>query len=89
MSIAAPAGQTGNAAAQQASGATVGSQTSGSQTLAGPTSAEAAKANLTLGTGTTKVAMLLPLSAPEARARTAEKCMMARGWPWPIWATSS
>ena len=48
--IAAPAGQTGNAAAQQASGATVGSQTSGSQTLAGPTSAEAAKANLTLGT---------------------------------------
>ena len=71
--IAAPAGQTGNAAAQQASGATVGSQTSGSQTSAGPTSAEAAKANLTLGTGTTKVAMLLPLSAPGSTGENGRK----------------
>ncbi|MBN9552951.1 MAG: ABC transporter substrate-binding protein, partial [Alphaproteobacteria bacterium] len=73
--ITAPAGQ--------ASGPTQGSptqgsppqagQTPGSQTLAGPTSAPAAKANLTLGTGSTKVTMLLPLSAPGSTGENGRK----------------
>ncbi|MDX8441618.1 ABC transporter substrate-binding protein [Mesorhizobium australafricanum] len=68
--IAAPAGQAGSAAApsQQASSATVGSPTQG-----GPTSATAAQAKLTLGTGPTKVAMLLPLSAPGGTGENGRK----------------
>ncbi|MDX8455522.1 ABC transporter substrate-binding protein [Mesorhizobium sp. VK9D] len=68
--IAAPAGQAGSAAApaQQASSATVGSPTQ-----SGPTSATAAQAKLTLGTGPTKVAMLLPLSAPGGTGENGRK----------------
>lgn len=67
--IAAPAGQAGTPAApaQQASGQTLASATSG-----GPTSA-AAKAQLTLGAGPTKVAMLLPLSAPGSTGENGRK----------------
>ncbi|TIR21996.1 MAG: ABC transporter substrate-binding protein [Mesorhizobium sp.] len=79
--IAAPAGQAGAAAAQQASGATAGNpapaaQSAGiatSATSSGPTSATAAKANLTLGTGPTKVTMLLPLSAPGSTGENGRK----------------
>ncbi|RTL98921.1 MAG: ABC transporter substrate-binding protein [Hyphomicrobiales bacterium] len=78
--IAAPAGQAGGAAAssQQAGSPIQGSapqagQTPGSQTLAGPTSASAAKAKLTLGTGSTKVTMLLPLSAPGSTGENGRK----------------
>lgn len=68
--IAAPAGQTGAAAApaQPASGETSSSATSG-----GPTSVADAKANLTLGTGPTKVTMLLPLSAPGSTGESGRK----------------
>ncbi|TPI13124.1 ABC transporter substrate-binding protein [Mesorhizobium sp. B4-1-3] len=74
--IAAPAGQAGAAAApaQQASVETPGSPASGSATSGGPTSAAAdAKAQLTLGTGPTKVAMLLPLSAPGSTGQNGRK----------------
>lgn len=86
--IAAPAGQAGSAATQQASSATQGSQTqtlaaqvpaaqgagtASSATSSGPTSATAAKANLTLGTGPTKVTMLLPLSAPGSTGENGRK----------------
>ncbi|MBZ9764428.1 ABC transporter substrate-binding protein [Mesorhizobium sp. CA8] len=72
--IAAPAGQTGAAAApaQQASGQTL-SPALGSTTSGGPTSVVAAKAQLTLGTGPTKVAMLLPLSAPGTTGENGRK----------------
>lgn len=68
--ITAPAGQAGTpaASAQQASGQTLASATSG-----GPTSAAAAKAQLTLGAGPTKVAMLLPLSAPGSTGENGRK----------------
>jgi ABC-type branched-subunit amino acid transport system substrate-binding protein len=67
--IATPAGQAGGAApSPQASSQTLGSATSG-----GPTSAAAAKANLTLGTGSTKVTMLLPLSAPGSTGENGRK----------------
>ncbi|RUX34500.1 ABC transporter substrate-binding protein [Mesorhizobium sp. M2A.F.Ca.ET.042.01.1.1] len=79
--IAAPAGQAGAAAAQQASSATTGNpapaaQSAGiatSATSSGPTSAVAAKANLMLGTGPTKVTMLLPLSAPGSTGENGRK----------------
>lgn len=79
--IAAPAGQAGSAAAQQASSATPGNPapaaqgagTATSATSSGPTSAVAAKANLTLGTGPTKVTMLLPLSAPGSTGENGRK----------------
>ncbi|WP_430694892.1 ABC transporter substrate-binding protein [Mesorhizobium montanum] len=83
--IAAPAGQAGSAAAssQQASGATQGgatpgspiqgSATVGSPTQGGPTSTAVAQGNLTLGTGPTKVAMLLPLSAPGSTGENGRK----------------
>ncbi|MBZ9992135.1 ABC transporter substrate-binding protein [Mesorhizobium sp. BH1-1-5] len=68
--VAAPAGQAGAAAApaQPASGETSSSATSG-----GPTSVADAKANLTLGTGPTKVTMLLPLSAPGSTGENGRK----------------
>ncbi|SFQ05720.1 ABC-type branched-chain amino acid transport system, substrate-binding protein [Mesorhizobium sp. NFR06] len=62
--IAAPAGQATSAAAP--------AQQAGSTTLAGPTSAAAAKA-MTLGTGAAKVAMLLPLSAPGSTGENGRK----------------
>ncbi|WP_292079627.1 penicillin-binding protein activator [Mesorhizobium sp.] len=79
--IAAPAGQAGSAAPQQASSATPGNPapaaqgagTATSATSSGPTSALAAKANLTLGTGPTKVTMLLPLSAPGSTGENGRK----------------
>ncbi|TPO11077.1 ABC transporter substrate-binding protein [Mesorhizobium sp. B1-1-5] len=73
--VAAPAGQAGAPAApaQQASGQTLGSPALASATSAGPASAAAAKAQLTLGTGPTKVAMLLPLSAPGSTGENGRK----------------
>ncbi|TPN89348.1 ABC transporter substrate-binding protein [Mesorhizobium sp. CU2] len=83
--IAAPTGQAGSAAApaQQAnstvqSDSAVGSSAlagppQGSATAGGPTSAAAAQANLTLGTGPTRVAMLLPLSAPGSAGENGRK----------------
>lgn len=73
--ITAPAGQAGAPAvpAQQASGQALGSAALASSTSAGPASAAAAKAQLTLGTGPTKVAMLLPLSAPGSTGETGRK----------------
>ncbi|RAZ71469.1 ABC transporter substrate-binding protein [Mesorhizobium atlanticum] len=41
--------------------------------MSGPTSAAAVKANLTLGTGATKVTMLLPLSAPGSTGENGRK----------------
>ncbi|TPJ73484.1 penicillin-binding protein activator [Mesorhizobium sp. B2-7-1] len=68
--IAAPAGQASvpAAPAQPAGGETLSSANSG-----GPTSAADAKANLTLGTGPTKVTMLLPLSAPGSTGENGRK----------------
>lgn len=68
-------------AAQQASSATPGTPapatqgagTAASATSSGPTSAVAAKANLTFGTGPTKVTMLLPLSAPGSTGENGRK----------------
>ncbi|WP_167449213.1 ABC transporter substrate-binding protein [Mesorhizobium hawassense] len=83
--IAAPAGQASSPAApaQQASSPTQGSPTQGSPTqgsptqgtttVGGPTSVAAAQANLTLGSGPTKVAMLLPLSAPGSTGENGRK----------------
>lgn len=81
--IAAPAGQAGSAAAHQASSATTGNPaqvpatqgagTGNSATSSGSTSAAAVKANLTLGTGPTKVTMLLPLSAPGSTGENGRK----------------
>lgn len=82
---AAPAQQASNptqaspaAPAQQASSAIQGSAPQGSATQASPTqgaptSVTAAQANLTLGTGPTKVAMLLPLSAPGSTGENGRK----------------
>ncbi|TIX31631.1 MAG: ABC transporter substrate-binding protein, partial [Mesorhizobium sp.] len=50
-----------------------GAGTATSATSSGPTSATAAKANLTLGTGPTKVTMLLPLSAPGSTGENGRK----------------
>ncbi|TPI69316.1 penicillin-binding protein activator [Mesorhizobium sp. B2-8-9] len=73
--VAAPAGQAGApvAPAQQASGQTLASPALASATSGGPASATAAKAQLTLGTGPTKVAMLLPLSAPGSTGENGRK----------------
>ncbi|RWL84608.1 MAG: ABC transporter substrate-binding protein [Mesorhizobium sp.] len=79
--IAAPDGQAGSAATQQASSATPGNPAPAAQgagiatsaTSSGPTSALAAKANLTLGTGSTRVTMLLPLSAPGSTGENGRK----------------
>ena len=81
--IPAPAAQAGSAAAQQASSAaqsnpaqvpaTKGAGTGNSATAGGPTSAAATNASLTLGTGPTKVAMLLPLSAPGSAGENGRK----------------
>lgn len=73
--IAAPAGQAGAPAApaQQASGSTPGSSALSTATSGGSTSAAAAKAQLTLGAGPTKVAMLLPLSAPGSTGENGRK----------------